>query len=42
MGCQLEIAALIIARGGDNLLALNGNHGRLAAEVEDALMFTSS
>jgi predicted transposase YbfD/YdcC len=38
MGCQTKIAALIIARGGDYLLALKGNQGTLAAEVEEAFI----
>ena len=38
MGCQTKIAALIVARGGDDLLALKGNQGTLAAEVEEAFI----
>ena len=38
MGCQTKIAALIVARGGDDLLALKGNQGTLAAELEEAFI----
>ncbi|WP_295396637.1 ISAs1 family transposase [uncultured Thiodictyon sp.] len=38
MGCQTAIAEQIIAQGGDSLLALKGNQGTLAAEVEDAFI----
>jgi predicted transposase YbfD/YdcC len=38
MGCQTKIAALIIARGGDYLLALKVNQGTLAAAVEEAFI----
>jgi predicted transposase YbfD/YdcC len=38
MGCQTKIAALIVARGGDYLLALKGNQGTLAAEVEETFI----
>jgi len=34
MGCQTEIAALIIDQKADYLLALKANHGRLYQEVE--------
>ena len=41
MGCQTEIAALLIAQGADYLLALKANHARLYQEVarlfDDAL-----
>lgn len=36
MGCQKEIAAKIVAGGGDYVLALKGNHEKLLAEVDDA------
>lgn len=35
MGCQREIAAKIIEKGGDYVLALKGNQGNLADEVEN-------
>jgi len=35
MGCQKAIAEKITERGGDYLLALKGNQGNLAREVED-------
>ncbi|MFE8033018.1 ISAs1 family transposase [Thiohalocapsa marina] len=38
MGCQVKIAALIRARGADYVLALKGNQGTLAAEVEEAFI----
>ena len=38
MGCQTKIAAQIIAGGGDYVLALKGNQGTLAAEVEEAFI----
>jgi len=34
MGCQKAIAKQIVEQGGDYLLALKGNQGNLAAEVE--------
>jgi predicted transposase YbfD/YdcC len=34
MGCQKNIAGQIIEHGGDYLLALKGNQGKLAEEVE--------
>ncbi len=37
-GCQAKIAALIITRGGDDLLALKGNQGMLAAAFEEAFI----
>lgn len=36
MGCQKEIAAKIVAGGGDYVLALKGNHEKLLAEVDEA------
>ncbi|MFE8032372.1 ISAs1 family transposase, partial [Thiohalocapsa marina] len=38
MGAQVKIAALIRARGADYVLALKGNQGTLAAEVEEAFI----
>lgn len=38
MGCQSKIAAQIVAGGGDYVLALKGNQGTLAAEVEEAFI----
>jgi len=38
MGCQREIAATIIAKGADYVLALKGNQGTLREDVE--LLFT--
>jgi len=38
MGCQTKIAEQIIAQGGDYVLALKGNQGTLAAEVEEAFI----
>jgi predicted transposase YbfD/YdcC len=38
MGCQIAIAAQIVAQGGDYVLALKGNQGTLAAEVEEAFI----
>ena len=38
MGCQTKIAAQIIAGGGDYVLALKGNQGTLAVEVEEAFI----
>ena len=38
MGCQTKIAAQIIEQGGDDVLALKGNQGTLAAEVEEAFI----
>ncbi len=38
MGCQTAIARQIVEQGGDYVLALKGNQGTLAADVE--LMFT--
>jgi predicted transposase YbfD/YdcC len=35
MGCQKEIAAKIVAGGGDYVLALKGNHEKLLAEVDE-------
>jgi predicted transposase YbfD/YdcC len=35
MGCQTAIAAAIVARGGDYVLALKANHETLFAEVAD-------
>lgn len=40
MGCQKEIAAKIIAAGGDYVLALKGNHEKLHQAVDQA--FTSA
>lgn len=36
MGCQKEIAAKIVAGGGDYVLALKGNHEKLHAAVDEA------
>ena len=38
MGCQTAIAKQIVAQGGDYVLALKGNQGTLAAEVEEAFI----
>ena len=38
MGCQTKIAEQIIEQGGDDVLALKGNQGTLAAEVEEAFI----
>ena len=38
MGCQKAIAEQIITQGGDYVLALKGNQGTLAAEVEEAFI----
>ena len=38
MGCQTKIAEHIIEQGGDDVLALKGNQGTLAAEVEEAFI----
>jgi predicted transposase YbfD/YdcC len=38
MGCQTKIAEQIVAQGGDYVLALKGNQGKLAAQVEDAFI----
>lgn len=38
MGCQRAIADQILAQGGDYVLALKGNQGALAAEVEEAFI----
>jgi predicted transposase YbfD/YdcC len=38
MGCQTKIAEQINAQGGDYVLALKGNQGTLATEVEDAFI----
>ena len=38
MGCQTKIAEQIIEQGGDYVLALKGNQGTLAAEVEEAFI----
>jgi predicted transposase YbfD/YdcC len=38
MGCQTKIAEQIIEAGGDYVLALDGNQGTLAAEVEEAFI----
>ena len=38
MGCQTKIAEQIIAAGGDYVLALKGNQGTLADEVEEAFI----
>lgn len=40
MGCQKEIAAKIISRGGDYVLALKGNHEKLHDAVNE--MFTTA
>jgi predicted transposase YbfD/YdcC len=38
MGCQTKIAEQIIDQGGNDVLALKGNQGTLAAEVEEAFI----
>jgi predicted transposase YbfD/YdcC len=38
MGCQSAIAEQIVAQGGRYVLALKGNQGTLAAEVEEAFI----
>jgi predicted transposase YbfD/YdcC len=38
MGCQTKIAERIVAQGGAYVLALKGNQGVLAAEVEEAFI----
>jgi predicted transposase YbfD/YdcC len=38
MGCQTKIAEQIIEQGGNDVLALKGNQGVLAAEVEEAFI----
>ena len=38
MGCQAKIAEQIVDQGGDYVLALKGNQGVLAAEVEEAFI----
>jgi predicted transposase YbfD/YdcC len=38
MGCRTKIAAQIIDQGGNDVLALKGNQGVLAAEVEEAFI----
>jgi predicted transposase YbfD/YdcC len=38
MGCQTKIAEQIIDQGADYVLALKGNQGTLAAEVEEAFI----
>lgn len=38
MGCPTKIAAQIIEHGGDDVLALKGNQGTLATEVEEAFI----
>ena len=38
MGCQTKIAEQIIDQGGNYVLALKGNQGTLAAEVEEAFI----
>ncbi|QVL47828.1 MAG: ISAs1 family transposase [Thiocapsa sp.] len=38
MGCQTKIAEQIVDQGGDDVPALKGNQGVLAAEVEDAFI----
>jgi predicted transposase YbfD/YdcC len=38
MGCQTAIAEQIVAQGGEYVLALKGNQGTLAAEVEEAFI----
>lgn len=35
MGCQSEIAELIVSKGADYMLALKGNHGHFLADVTD-------
>lgn len=39
MGCQTEIAQLIIEQGGDYVLALKGNQGTLHHDVQDLLAY---
>jgi predicted transposase YbfD/YdcC len=38
IGCQKKIAQQIIAQGGDYVLALKGNQGKLAEQVEEAFI----
>jgi predicted transposase YbfD/YdcC len=38
MGCQKAIAEKIVAQGGDYVLALKGNQGALAEQVEEAFI----
>jgi predicted transposase YbfD/YdcC len=38
MGCQKAIAKQIVDQGGDDVLALKGNQGKLAEEVEEAFI----
>ena len=38
MGCQKAIAKQIVDQGGDYVLALKGNQGKLAEEVEEAFI----
>ena len=38
MGCQKKIAQQIIDQGGDYVLALKGNQGKLAEQVEEAFI----
>jgi predicted transposase YbfD/YdcC len=42
MGCQKEIAAKIVERGGDWCLALKGNQGNLHAAVAEGGLKTQS
>jgi predicted transposase YbfD/YdcC len=42
MGCQKNIAAKIIEKGGDYLLALKGNQGHLLDDVKEAFEQSSS
>ena len=38
MGCQKKSAQQIADQGGDSVLALKGNQGKLAEEVEEAFI----
>lgn len=39
MGCQTDIAQMIIEQGGDYVLALKGNQGKLHQDVQDLLAY---
>jgi predicted transposase YbfD/YdcC len=39
MGCQTDIARLIVEQGGDYVLALKGNQGTLHRDVQDLLAY---
>jgi predicted transposase YbfD/YdcC len=40
MGCQRDIAAVIIEKGADYLLAVKGNQGSLQEDAERTVRFT--